>query len=159
MKRIIFLAIIALLAGTNAGYAQKKQPSYKNLDKAFEQLEENNEKEAVRYLSLHLEETPDDADAHLLKSLLHGHLKQYEQALNEANIGLNCYDGSGNYDLWQFYAGRARAYRRLGEYEKALDDYDTAYNYVLNVSLSEANVLLSERTKVHEEMISATSER
>ena len=159
MKRIIFLAIIALLVGTNAGYAQKKQPSYKNRDKAFELLEEHNEKEAVHYLGLHLEDAPDDADAHLLKSLLHGHLKQYEQALAEANNGLNCYDGSGKYDLWQFYAGRARAYRRLGEYEKALDDYDTAYNYVLKVSLSEANVLLSERTKVHEEMISAASEQ
>lgn len=158
MRRILFFAIIALLVGTNAGYAQN-QLSKQNLHKAFEQLDYKNLSEAVHYLGLYLEEAPDDADAHLLKSLLHGHLKQYEQALAEANNGLNCYDGSGNYDLWQFYAGRARAYRRLGEYEKALDDYDTAYNYVLDISSSEANVLLSERTKVHEEMISAALEQ
>ena len=73
MKRFIYIAIIALLVGTNAFYAQNK-PSKQNLRKAFEQLDYKNLSEAVHYLSLHLKEAPDDANAHLLKSPLHGYL-------------------------------------------------------------------------------------
>ena len=149
MRQIIYIAIIALLVGTNAGYAQKKQPSYKNRDKAFELLEENNEKEAVRYLSLQLNETPEDADIYMLRSVLYGRQKQYGLALADANNAVKYWNKKGRYHQWQAYITRARAYRALEEYDKAFNDYGSAYKYAQKVSVADTNEVLDERAETY----------
>ena len=149
MKKLVLIVIGLLLLTSDCVLAQKKQPSYKNRDKAFELLEENNEKEAMRYLSLQLNETPEDADIYMLRSVLYVLQKQYGLALADANNAVKYWNKKGRYPQWQAYITRARAYRALEEYDKAFNDYASAYKYAQKVSVADTNEVLDERAETY----------
>ena len=83
MKRSsYFIVVMVFLAGFD-GYAQNRGQSDYNLRKAIELMENGDNVEAMEYLDRQLEETPENADAYLLRGQLHFYQEKYGDALSD----------------------------------------------------------------------------
>ena len=65
------LIILLLCAGVYNGYGQKKQPSDYHLQRAIDLIQNGDEKEAMKCLDQQLQETPDNADARIVRADLY----------------------------------------------------------------------------------------
>jgi hypothetical protein len=52
MKKLLLTMVLLLVMGLQSSYAQKNQPSDYNLRKAYELMEQNDDKEAMKYVNL-----------------------------------------------------------------------------------------------------------
>ena len=126
------LIILLLCAGAYNGYGQKKQPSDYHLQKAIDLMQNNgDEKEVMECLDQQLQETPDNADARVVRATLYLKQKKYGNALSDMNLAIKYYKKGGIFPKYTIYWGRARAYYDMEDFDKALADYDTAYKLVL----------------------------
>lgn len=85
------LIILLLCAGVYNGYGQKKQPSDYRLQKAIDLIQNGDEKEAMKCLDQQLQETPNDADARIVRADLYYRQKKYGGALSDANLAIKYY--------------------------------------------------------------------
>ena len=82
------LIILLLCAGVYNGYGQKKQPSDYHLQRAIDLIQNGDEKEAMKCLDQQLQETPDNADARIVRADLYYRQKKYGNALSDANLAI-----------------------------------------------------------------------
>lgn len=86
------LIILLLCAGAYNGYGQKKQPSDYHLQKAIDLMQNNgDEKEVMECLDQQLQETPDNADARVVRATLYLKQKKYGNALSDMNLAIKYY--------------------------------------------------------------------
>lgn len=90
------LIILLLCAGAYNGYGQKKQPSDYHLQKAIDLMQNNgDEKEVMECLDQQLQETPDNADARVVRATLYLKQKKYGNALSDMNLAIKYYKNAG----------------------------------------------------------------
>ena len=146
------LIILLLCAGAYNGYGQKKQPSDYHLQKAIDLMQNNgDEKEVMECLDQQLQETPDNADARVVRATLYLKQKKYGNALSDMNLAIKYYKKGGIFPKYTIYWGRARAYYDMEDFDKALADYDTAYKLVLKDKKGTTDIhdILYERAQIY----------
>ena len=149
MKNIIILIVVAILTGTQCGYAQKKQYSDYNLRKAMELLDDNNPKEALRYVEKQLEKFPDDAGAYLIRAGVHRDEKHYSQALADLNKAIACWNKNCFAPRYSLFWWRGDIYFDLKEYDKAIADLEVAYKIATKENKSDSNEILMQQAHIY----------
>lgn len=134
------LIILLLCAGVYNGYGQKKQPSDYRLQKAIDLIQNGDEKEAMKCLDQQLQETPDNADARIVRADLYYRQKKYGNALSDANLAIKYYKKGGMFSKYIMYWNRGRTYCDMEDSAKALADYDTAYKLALKDKKGATNI-------------------
>lgn len=146
------LIILLLCAGAYNGYGQKKQPSDYHLQKAINLMQNNgDEKKVMECLDQQLQETPDNADARVVRATLYLKQKKYGNALSDMNLAIKYYKKGGIFPKYTIYWGRARAYYDMEDFDKALANYDTAYKLALKDKKGTTDIhdILYERAQIY----------
>ncbi len=152
MKKLVILIAIAIIGGLQIGFAQKKQSSTYNFERAKELVQqEGNPEEILGLLDKQLKETPKYADALFLRAGIYVMQKNFDRALAGVNRAIACYKKkNAHYSKSRLYSFRAYIYAEyLDEPGKALADYNTAYGLVDKDNLEERNSLLFDRAQIH----------
>ena len=135
------LIILLLCLGTYSSYGQKKQPSDYHLQKAIDLIQNNGDKrEVMKCLDQQLQETPDNADARIVRADLYYRQKKYGNALSDANLAIKYYKKGGMFSKYIMYWNRGRTYCDMEDSAKALADYDTAYKLALKDKKGATNI-------------------
>lgn len=144
------LIILLMCLGTYSSYGQKKQASDYNLKKAIEILDNGGDREeAMQYLDLQLEETPQNADAYMAKAAVYRAQKRYDKTLFAINNALKYSRKNGMFSKHSIYWWRANIYEKLEEYDKALADYSTTYKIALKEAPEDVHDILYQRAQVY----------
>ena len=130
MKKLIVVSVALLVCGINAVFAQKSQPSDYNLRKAFELLEKNEEKDALKYVNKQIEDYPKSADAYVVRAQIYRQNELYGDALNDLNRALKLWNKDALFNKYSVYWWRAVVHNDMENYDAALLDYDAAYKLV-----------------------------
>lgn len=151
MKRVLLIGLILLsyLTGTAA---QKKTSDTYNFRKAQVLLNEDspNWEEAFRCLTRQLEQTPDMADALLLRSYCYFRQSSYARALADLNRAIKEHDKKNDiFPLWMLYATRAAVYEKLEQMDNALRDYTMALKVIPKTAEDELQDILFDRAQVY----------
>ena len=89
------LIILLLCQAANNGYRQK-QPSGYHLQKSIDLIHNNgDENEVMKCLDQQLQETPDNADARVVRATLYLKQKKYGNALSDMNLAIKYYKKCG----------------------------------------------------------------
>ena len=146
------LIILLLCLGTYSSYGQKKQPSDYHLQKAIDLIQNNGDKrEVMKCLDQQLQETPDNADARIVRANLYYQQKKYGNALSDANLAIKYYKKGRMFPKYLMYWERARTYYDVEDSDKALADYDTAYKLALKDKKGATDIhdILYERAQIY----------
>ena len=130
MKKILITATIFLIMGLQPCFAQKNQTSDYNLHKAYELLEQKNEKEAMKHINQYIIDNPKRSNGYIFRADLYQRQKKYGQALMDINNAIKHWDRSEDVPKHSPYWWRADIYVNMEMYDKAIPDYTTAYKIV-----------------------------
>ena len=150
MKQIICL-ITLLLAGL-WGCGQVVAQSDYNLRKAVELMENGDYVEAMQYLEKQLDETPESADAYLLRGQLYMYQEKYGKALSDMTSSIKFSRKSDYVPKYSAYWWRALVYMDLEDNDKSIDDFDAAYRLAQKRDRSVLNDILMNRAQLFYEM-------
>ena len=93
MKKLVILIAIAIIGGLQIGFAQKKQSSTYNFERAKELVQQKgNPEEILELLGKQLKETPKYADALFLRAGIYVMQKKFGRALADVNRAIACYN-------------------------------------------------------------------
>lgn len=115
MKKIIFLFLFSI---SFLGRAQEQVPAADRFDKALEAMEDEDNGKAFLLFNSWLMDHPGDTEAYWYRAVLLEEFEQYETALADYNILLEM-----NPDRAEALMARGRVRYRLGQYEKAKEDF------------------------------------
>lgn len=150
MKKILSITTVLLIMGLQMCYAQKNQSSDYNLRKAFEMLEQNDEKEALKYVNQHITDNPKLSNGYMLRASLYQHQKKYGQALMDINNAIKLWDKKEDVQKYSPYWWRAYIYVDMEMYDKAIADFTTAYKIIAKSDdLETIHNILYERAGVY----------
>lgn len=151
MKRIIYLAVIVIMVGANAGYAQKKQVSDYNYQRANELHEQKgNDDEILALLDKQLDETPYHCSSLLLRSLIYLYKGKNNLALADMNTAIAHYNKkSADRSIASLYHWRAVIYQVIEETDKALADANTAYKLLKKDETHMRQSILENRAQLY----------
>lgn len=153
MKKKLFSVIVLLIMAAQICFAQKDQASDYNLRKAYELLEQNDEKEAMKYVSQHITDNPKLSNGYILRAGIYKRNKKYGQALIDINNAIKYWDKKEDIAKHAPYWWRASIYSDMEMYDKAIADYTTAYKMVAKSDDLEAiHDLLYERAGIYYNM-------
>ena len=150
MKQIICL--IALLLAGFWGCGQVVAQSDYNLRKAAELMENGDYVEAMQYLEKQLDETPESADAYLLRGQLYMYQEKYGKALSDMTSSIKFSRKSDYVPKYSAYWWRALVYMALEDNDKSIDDFDAAYRLAQKKDRSVLNDILMNRAQLFYEM-------
>lgn len=150
MKQIICL--IALLFAVLSGSGQVVAQSDYNLRKAAELMENGDYVEAMQYLENQLDETPESADAYLLRGQLYMYQEKYGKALSDMTSSIKFSRKSDYVPKYSAYWWRALVYMALEDNDKSIDDFDAAYRLAQKKDRSVLNDILINRAQMFFEM-------
>ena len=150
MKQIICL--IALLFAVLSGSGQVVAQSDYNLRKAAELMENGDYVEAMQYLENQLDETPESADAYLLRGQLYMYQEKYGKALSDMTSSIKFSRKSDYVPKYSAYWWRALIYMALEDNDKSIDDFDAAYRLAQKKDKSVLNDILMNRAQMFYEM-------
>ena len=131
MKKNLLIAFMLMFMSLQMCYAQKNQTSDYNLRKAYEMLDQDNDNEALKYVNQQIKETPKLAEAYVVRGSVYYGQEKYGSALSDINTSIKYWNKECNLAKYDLYWYRAKIYMVLGEYDKAIDDYDCIYKMVL----------------------------
>ncbi len=94
----------------------------------------------MKCLDQQLQETPDNADARIVRADLYYRQKKYGNALSDANLAIKYYKKGGMFSKYIMYWNRGRTYCDMEDSAKALADYDTAYKLALKDKKGATNI-------------------
>lgn len=130
MKKNLLVTIMFLVLGLQLCYAQKSQSADYNLRKAYELLEQKDEKEALKYINLYIKENPKESQGYIFRAGLYQRQKKYGQALMDANNAIKNWDKNEDVPKYTPYWWRADIYVDMEMYDKAIADFTTVYKMV-----------------------------
>lgn len=119
-----------LIMGLQPCFSQKNQTSDYNLHKAYELLEQKNEKEAMKHINQYIIDNPKHSNGYIFRAGLYQRQKKYDQALMDINNAIKHWDKSEDVPKHFPYWRRADIYVNMAMYDKAIPDYTTAYKMV-----------------------------
>lgn len=149
MKKILLLTCL-LCATLQVGFAKKKPVSDYNLKKAVELLEEQDYTKGMEYVTRHLEEYPNDADALAIKAGFHTAQNEYGKALSALNqaIAHHCKTNIGSKN--DLYVLRADIYANsLKQVDAAIADYTTALKLTDKKDIATLQSILHDRAQLY----------
>ena len=127
MKKVLLTTALLLIMGLQLCYAQKSQPSDYNLRKAYELLEQKDEKEALKHINQYIVDNPKSCQGYVFRAGLYQRQTKYGQALMDINNAIKYWRKGDEVPRYSPYWWRADIYVDMEMYEKALADYTTAY--------------------------------
>ena len=153
MKHLLTLIALLLVVGVQGGYTQKKNNSSNyNYKRAMEILDnDGNPDEALEWLNKQLQENPKHGDALIARAMYFYSKEEYGKSLSDLNNAIKYYNKHNEYKMSSIYTGRAMVYEDMGELEKAIADYTTAYNNAKkeDTSLSHITSILESRAHIY----------
>lgn len=151
MKKILLTTALFLIMGAPLCFAQKSQPSDYNLRKAYEFLEQNDEKEAMKCANLYISENPKLSNGYIFRASLYSRQQKYGQALMDVNNAIkHCSDKNEEETKCALYYLRGNIYVGLKMYDEAIADFTTAYKTIAKSDhLSTIHDILYERADVY----------
>ncbi len=153
MRTIKYFFVIVFLLSFQFVYAQKNQSLDYNLRKAYELLEKNDKKEAMKYINQQIEETPKSADAYVIRARVYREDKKFGNALSDINKAISLWKKDGAFEKYTIYWWRADIYSNMEMYKKALSDYGVVYKEVLKKGdLDLIHEVLYQRAQVYYEL-------
>lgn len=152
MKKLILILIL----GCNciAGWTAKKETiSDYNFRKALELLMADTPDpiEGLKFLNLQLEQTPNMADALLLRSIYYCGEEVYAKALVDINRAIKMHTKNDQWSLWVLYETRADIYSSLGQKDKAVSDYTMALKVIPKTETNKIQDVLFDRAQIYYE--------
>lgn len=153
MKHLLTLIALLLVVGVQGGYTQKKNNSSNyNYKRAMEILDnDGNPDEALEGLNKQLQENPKHGDALITRAMYFYSKEEYGKSLSDLNNAIKYYNKHNEYKMSSIYTGRAMVYEEMGELEKAIADYTSAYDNTKNedTSLSHITSILESRAHIY----------
>ena len=153
MKHLLTLIAFLLVAGVQGGYTQKKNDgSDYNYKRAMEILDnDGNPDEALEWLNKQLQENPKHGDALIARAMYFYSKEEYGKSLSDLNNAIKYYNKHNEYKMSSIYTGRAMVYEDMGELEKAIADYTSAYDNTKkeDTSLSHITSILESRAHLY----------
>lgn len=153
MKHLLTLIAFLLVVGVQGGYTQKKNDgSDYNYKRAMEILDnDGNPDEALEWLNKQLQENPKHGDALVARAMFFYSKKEYGKSLSDLNNAIKYYNKHNEYKMSSIYTGRAMVYEDMGELEKAIADYTSAYDNTKkeDTSLSHITSILESRAHLY----------
>ena len=152
MKKLVIFIAIAIIGGLQVGFAQKKQSSTYNYERANELAQQDGDPhEILELLDKQLKETPKYADALFLRAAIYISQEKIDRALTDINRAIAYFNKkNAQYSKSMLYRVRGYIYsEQLDDPDKALVDYNTAYELVDKDNLEERNSLLFDRAQVY----------
>ena len=153
MKHLLTLIAFLLVAGVQGGYTQKKNDaSDYNYKRAMEILDnDGNPDEALEWLNKQLQENPKHGDALIARAMYFYSKEEYGKSLSDLNNAIKYYNKHNEYKMSSIYTGSAMVYEDMGELEKAIADYTSAYDNTKkeNTSLSHITSILESRAHIY----------
>ena len=153
MKHLLTLIALLLVVGVQGGYTQKKNDtSNYNYKRAMEILDnDGNPDEALEWLNKQLQENPKHGDALIARAMYFYSKEEYGKSLSDLNNAIKYYNKHNEYKMSSIYTGRAMVYEDMGELEKAIADYTSAYDNTKNedTSLSHITSILESRAHIY----------
>lgn len=92
MRKVLLTTVLLLIIGLQLCSAQKSQPSDYNLRKAYELLEQKDEKEAMKHINQHIKDNPKSSDGYIFRAGLYQRQNKYGQALMDINNAIKHWD-------------------------------------------------------------------
>ena len=111
-------------------HAQKEEISDYDLIKAIEMFEMGYESDGMEYLDQHLQKNPKSCAGYVLRAGKYAQQKKYGPALMDINNAIKYWNKGDRVKKYYPYWGRADIYFSMGMYDKAINDYTTAYKIV-----------------------------
>ena len=150
MKRIVFLIIGLTLTLGGQAFAQKKQTSDYNFQKAIELADKGDEVEAMKYVSEQISQTPEFSDAYVLRAQLYYRQEKIGNALSDINKAIKFADRkTDEVYMYSKYWWRAIFYDALEEDDKALSDFNMAYKLAMKEDKSVISDILEQRAQFY----------
>ena len=150
MKRIVFLIIGLTLTIGGQAFAQKKQTSDYNFQKAIELADKGDEVEAMKYVSEQISQTPEFSDAYVLRAQLYYRQEKIGNALSDINKAIKFADRkTDEVYMYSKYWWRAIFYDALEEDDKALSDFNMAYKLAMKEDKSVISDILEQRAQFY----------
>lgn len=147
--KIIF-NLIGILFLSFASQAGTKDYSNYNLLKAVEFAQQENFECALDYVSKQITQYPKHADAYILKAYIYyNEFNKYGSALESINMAIPLWKKGCLYDQHDAYLLRAGIYAKMGMYQKAIPDYDTAAKMVPKDDSSTIQNILFEKANAY----------
>ena len=131
MKKVLLTTALLLVMGLQLCFAQKSQSSDYNLRKAYEMLEQKDEKEALKYINQHIKDNPKSSDGYIFRAGLYQRQKKYGQALTDANNAIKNWDKNEDVPRYSPYWWRADIYVDMEMYDKAIAGFTTAFKMIV----------------------------
>ena len=133
-------------------FAQNTNTSDYNMRKAYEMLEKNDDREAMKYINQQIKEYPNSADAYVLRARVYHTNENYGAALTDINKALKLWKKGGEYDKYVVLWWRATIYRSLEMYDKTFADYDAVYKMIQKTDSEDIHDILYQRADLHYEL-------
>lgn len=150
MKHIVFLIIGLSLTLGGQTFAQKKQISDYNFQKAMELVDKGDEVEAMKYLDKQISEAPEFSDAYVVRAQLYYRQKKYGNALADINKAIKFADKKTDEAyMYTKYWWRAVFYDALEEDDKALADFNAAYKLAMKEDKTSVSGILEQRAQFY----------
>ena len=153
MKKLLLLFALLMVAVAQGCYAQKKKNSSNyNYERAEEILRNDGDiDEALERINLQLEKNPKHVDALVLRGLVSAYNENFAASLADINNAIKYYNKNANYALSSIYIARAMVYEEVGDEEKAIADYNYAYERAKKEKASQSEIMdiLSSRAEIY----------
>lgn len=130
MKKVLLTTALLLIMGLHLCFAQKSQSSDYNLRKAYELLEQKDEKEAMKYINQYINENPKSSNGYIFRAGLYQNQNKFGQALMDINNAIKHWDKNEDVPKYAPYWWRADIYVDMEMYDKAIADFSTAYKMI-----------------------------
>ena len=151
MKQVYcILAVLASLTGMASSSAYAQDWGY-DMMKAVELIEDGDVAGAKGLIEKHLEESPKDADAYMLRGQVCLYEERLGAALSDFNEALKYSAKDDFFEKYSKYWWRATVYSQLDRVEDALEDLETAYRFARKERRPECNDILSVRAQIYYE--------
>ncbi len=150
MKHLLSLIIGLALTFGGQAFAQKKPVSDYNLRKAVECADKGDLVEAMKYLDAQISETPEFSDVYVLRAQMYYRQAKLGDAISDINRAIKVADKrTDKYGVYVKYWWRAVFYQSLGDDDKALADFNTAYKLAMKEDRSSISDILEQRAQFY----------
>lgn len=151
MRRFYFIVAAFAFLFCLASESLSAQDWEYNMMKAVELLGDGDDAGAMECIEMHLEDSPKDADAYILRGQIYMDREKYGAALSDFNKAVKYSAKKDFFEKYSKHWWRAAAYLKLGRVEDAIEELTVTYKLANKSRSHECNDILSSRAQVYYE--------
>lgn len=151
MRRFYFIVAAFAFLFCLASESLSAQDWGYNMMKAVELLGDGDDAGAMECIEMHLEDSPKDADAYILRGQIYMDREKYGAALSDFNKAVKYSAKKDFFEKYSKHWWRAAAYLKLGRVEDAIEELTVAYKLANKSRSHECNDILSSRAQIYYE--------